>query len=65
MDLVLNAAVGATPLSGLKDRTDKVLPDPEGLVQLVTGHPFTQLLQHQVPVIVTCPHALSQDDQTL
>lgn len=53
MDLVLNAAVGATPLSGLSERTDEVLSDPEGLVQLVTGHPFTQVLQHQVPVIVT------------
>lgn len=65
MDLVLNAAVGATPLGGLSDRTDEVLSDPEGLVQLVTGHPFTQLFQHQVPVIVACPRALSQDDQTL
>lgn len=65
MDLVLNAAVGAASLSSLSDRTDEVLSDPERLVQLVTGHPFAQLLQHQAPVVVTCPHALGQDDQTL
>lgn len=65
VDLVLNTAFGSAPLRGLSDRTDEVLSDPEGLVQLVTGHPLTQLLQHQAPVAVTRPHTLGQDDQTL
>lgn len=63
-DLVLQAAVGGAALP-LGLGADEVLPDPEGLVQLLTGQALTQLLQHQAPVAVAGPHTLGQDDQAL
>lgn len=65
MDLVLKAAVGAAPLGGLSHGADEVVSEPEGLVQLVAGHPLTQLLQHQAPLALTRPHTLGQNDQAL
>lgn len=65
MDLVLDAAAGAALLHSLTDRIDHILLDPERLLQLVPGHPLTQVLQHEAPVGLARPLTLRHDDQTL